>query len=192
MKNNQTSFLLFVLFTLLVAGKCRKEQTPLEQLPPETQTGANTMGCLVNGKPWLPDTRDNGGIPRLKAVNAKFWNTNDQLLFTFYRQRNPDNHGLTIFIKGFTGTGVYNMNQTSRIIGLPGSYGPLNNYLSFFDDNAGKVYVTNENYTGDVRITYYNALNKIISGTFQFTAQNGNGSSDAVIVTEGRFDCTLF
>ena len=28
-----------------------------DKLPPETQTGANTVGCLVNGKVYLPSQR---------------------------------------------------------------------------------------------------------------------------------------
>ena len=27
---------------------------PASQLPLATQTGANTLGCLVNGQPWTP------------------------------------------------------------------------------------------------------------------------------------------
>lgn len=81
--------------------------------------------------------------------------------------------------------------MTSRIVGLPGSYGFLNSYFYFADDNSNKHFVTNEIYNGTV-ITYYNASSKIISGTFQFKAQNTNGSADSVIVTDGRFDCTLY
>lgn len=42
--------------TLLVFVQCKKDKdkTPLEQLPPETQTGANTFGCLVNGEDFKP------------------------------------------------------------------------------------------------------------------------------------------
>ena len=50
---------LAVLFCTSMAA-CRKEkkfQTELEKLPPITQTGANTFGCLVNGVAWLPNGR---------------------------------------------------------------------------------------------------------------------------------------
>lgn len=188
----KTQLLFFsVLGCLLLTVFSCKKKVNHDPLPPATQTGANTMGCYVNGKAWLPDTRDNGSIPRLKAVNAKFWNTNDQLLFTFYRQRNPDDQDITIFIKDFIGIGIYSMNQTSKIIGVPGSNGTINNYLSFVDDNSKKQYVTNENYTGITTITYYNAIDQTVSGTFQFKGQNTDGSSDSILVTQGRFDCKL-
>lgn len=63
-----TTFLIVLLATTLLAASCKKDKaqddrTELEKLPPITQTGANTFGCLVNGKAWLPNGRkpQNGG-----------------------------------------------------------------------------------------------------------------------------------
>ncbi len=120
-----------------------------------------------------------------------FWNTYDQLYFTFYLQRNPNNQAIRIYISKFDGIGIYNMNMPSKILGLPGSNGSLNNYFNFSDDNSYQQYITNTDYTGIVNITHYNVTSKIISGTFQFKAQNYNGSNDSVIVTDGRFDCKI-
>lgn len=42
----------------LLLTQCRKNDDapakPEDQLPAATQTGANTFGCLLNGKPWMP------------------------------------------------------------------------------------------------------------------------------------------
>lgn len=38
--------------------------TPVDQLPPETQSGANTFGALLAGKPFIPS----GGINPLDCV----------------------------------------------------------------------------------------------------------------------------
>ncbi|MGE5108914.1 MAG: hypothetical protein ACM3H8_15350, partial [Sphingobacteriales bacterium] len=50
-------FILYLLIAsniLFIGGKCKKEpQVSTPQLPPETQIGAGTFGCLVNGKVWL-------------------------------------------------------------------------------------------------------------------------------------------
>lgn len=132
----------FFAVILLTAASCKKNVVE-DPLPPATQTGANTMGCYVNGKVWLPDTRDNGSIPRLKAIYVDFLNNGNQLLMTFYRQRNSDNQTLEIFIKDFHGVGKYIMDSTSRIIGMPGSYGPLKNYCNFSDNNPKTDYLTN-------------------------------------------------
>ncbi len=43
--------------TILIAASCKKnkpQKTELEKLPPITQTGANTFGCLLNGKAYTP------------------------------------------------------------------------------------------------------------------------------------------
>jgi hypothetical protein len=46
---------LLLLAALLGLSQCKKhDPDPLDQLPPATQTGANTFGCLVNGQPWTP------------------------------------------------------------------------------------------------------------------------------------------
>ena len=49
---------LILLFTIpLLALKCNNDpepNDPIDQLPPITQTGENTFGCLVDGEVWLP------------------------------------------------------------------------------------------------------------------------------------------
>lgn len=181
-----------LFFIGVIINSCRKEKKALDQLPPATQIGANTMGCLVNGKLWLPDTRDNGSIPRLKAIYVDFWNNGNQLLMTFYRQKHPDNQTLEIFIKDFHGVGKYIMDSTSRIIGIPGSSGPLKNYCNFSDNNSKTDYLTNGFFLGQVSITFYDPVNKVILGSFSFKAQNLNGTLDSVVVTDGRFDCKMY
>ena len=57
MKKTLTAFLLISL----IAISCKKTKTESEsvdQLPPITQTGANTFGCLLNGNVWLPKGYD--------------------------------------------------------------------------------------------------------------------------------------
>ena len=98
---------------------------------------------------------------------------------------------LVIFIKDFKGNGNYFMDTASRILGIPGSLGNLNNHFYYSDYGLNLQYSTNENYTGSVSIIYYNLAKRIISGTLQFKAQNLNGSNDSVIVSDGRFDCKI-
>jgi hypothetical protein len=50
---------LFIILTAVALSCCSKDEQPntpkteLEKLPPATQTGANTAGCLVNGKAFF-------------------------------------------------------------------------------------------------------------------------------------------
>jgi hypothetical protein len=49
--------LLLTSTLLLLSASCKKHRprvNPVDQLPQETQTGANTFGCLVNGQPLTP------------------------------------------------------------------------------------------------------------------------------------------
>lgn len=49
--------LYLALVLLTQCSECKNDPTPrdpADQLPPATQTGANTFGCLVNGQPYTP------------------------------------------------------------------------------------------------------------------------------------------
>ena len=51
--------LIFVIFSLtLLSSSCKKQVvqpvSELSKLPPATQTGARTFGCLVNGHAFVP------------------------------------------------------------------------------------------------------------------------------------------
>jgi len=180
-----------ILLLLLSAASCKKNKKT-DPLPPATQTGANTMGCYVNGVAWLPNTEPFGSIPGLKPINVDFLNNKSQLLMTFYRKKNPDDQTLEIFINAFNGVGIYMMDSSSKIIGIPGSYGPLNNYQYFADDKIKKSFVTDESHLGTVTITLYDSIKNIVSGTFQFKGNNLRNVTDSVVVSEGRFDVTLY
>ena len=54
----------------LLLGQCQKKEAaparPEDLLPPATQTGANTFGCLLNGQPWTP--RGSNGTDNYKVI----------------------------------------------------------------------------------------------------------------------------
>ena len=55
------AWLLYLCLLTLMAGcsKCNKVITPNDasSLPPATQTGAGTFGCMLNGQAWTPQGR---------------------------------------------------------------------------------------------------------------------------------------
>ena len=64
----KTKFLLYSSLLLLTqCSKCKNDpapeppKDPLALLPPETQTGQRTFGCLVNGQAWTPAGNPFGG-----------------------------------------------------------------------------------------------------------------------------------
>ncbi len=78
--------LLFAATCLLCASSCNscdddkvKEWT---ELPPETQTGANTIGCLVDGQLWA--TGKLPGTFKFPAMKTEYRNYGDYVHLHFY------------------------------------------------------------------------------------------------------------
>ena len=55
------SLLFISLVLLLLSSSCKKDN--ISKLPPPTQTGENTFGCLVNGKAFVPKGYEGTGRP---------------------------------------------------------------------------------------------------------------------------------
>lgn len=57
MKNKPTTLVLVpaIILIFLCSPQCKKTVDELSKLPPITQEGKNTFGCLVNGKAWTPE-----------------------------------------------------------------------------------------------------------------------------------------
>jgi hypothetical protein len=53
--------IIFSLLTILFSFQCRKSQSEVGKLPPATQTGAETFGCLINGQLFKPKGSSFGG-----------------------------------------------------------------------------------------------------------------------------------
>ena len=71
--------LFLLLITTFTLSCCNKDDNPFsgkEQLPAETQTGANTVGCLVNGQVYLPSQ---SGIN--SPINCKYEYIDNEFFF---------------------------------------------------------------------------------------------------------------
>ena len=55
----KTTILLFFIALASCSKPDATKQDPVLQLPPETQTGANTFGCIINNQVFYP--RDGSG-----------------------------------------------------------------------------------------------------------------------------------
>lgn len=181
--------LIILLFTTFTLSCCNEEEdnnskTELEKLPPVTQSGANTAGCLVNGVAFLPkgffptgnlfffyqDGKDFSlsiGERTLQGDNDIIKNIN----ITSLNQNLHDNVGVSIELgqnenNGNSKFGVYSIDAVA----------PPN----------PKYYSTNSIIKGELKINYHNYNQAILSGTFWFDAINSNG--EIVQVREGRFD----
>ena len=172
---------LFLITTMLSC--CSRDndrpKTELEKLPPATQIGANTAGCLVNGIAFLPK----GNFPTLIC------NYNDGENFSlFIKERiiqGSNENVRTILISSFN----QNLHDNVGVrfpLTIYGSNSKSGEYVTYNTVSGEMHYETNTIVTGELKITYHNYNPPIISGTFWFDAINSSG--EIVKVREGRFD----
>ena len=175
---NKTSVALLV--ALLGLSQCKqKGPTPEEQLPPATQTGANTFGCLVNGQVWTPKG-NNGSSNYTVSYDPAFRNgTLNVATYRYLGSGATDLQSMVLYSDSLKTTGRYALNKPGRQEGL------------FHDFQTGCEYSGHgRNYgRGVLTITRLDAQAGIISGTFAFTLYLPG--YDSLRVTQGRFDKKL-
>ncbi|RIH65998.1 hypothetical protein D1164_06955 [Mariniphaga sediminis] len=173
------SFIMFFAFILFTAGSCEKEDED-PQLPPVTQTGEDTFGCLVNGDIWLPElviafpTQPRVSAKLVREFGYRMWEigANQGAESSFYFGIHEDS--LKVGKVNISTDEVY-----GRGIGL--HYFSKNYEMTSFAWQKGlPVQFT---------ITKLDTVNKIVSGIFSFDAINM--SNDTVKITDGRFDIKI-
>lgn len=175
-----TTVSIILTFIILSASRCKKDLiNPVDELPPETQTGANTFGCLVDGKVFIPK-----GNPLAGPVKkAQYQLVNGR--------------------QGFGVSGSYSDGNISKLVGIIGDSVKVTiGTFGLTSLSAGKFrggysygdltiippiqYETNEINLGELTITKFDTINQIVSGRFWFDAKNTNGQ--IVQIRSGRFD----
>ena len=171
--------LFLILFLFCSCAKDGNIITEKEQLPPITNTGANTVGCLIDGKVFLP--HQSGINP---AVNCFYQIEGGEQYFVmnFADLRNGKNEMVVLMLRkvDIKEGEVYKLNKTFTI--APELTGALGVYSSA----ESQLFYTNEIVTGELKITRLDISKSIIAGTFWFDAVNDKGVK--VQITEGRFD----
>lgn len=176
MKKLHLFFLFMVSFTLL-APSCKKQpKDQLSLLPPATQTGANTFGCLVNGAAFVPK---NISIVRGPVLRCEYSLTAQGYVFYITSAVDAGN-GLSNAIDIRTDSLKISEGET---LSLTKKFTPGLAAAGYSDQSD---YNTNANATGQLTVTHLDTLNKIVSATFHFNAVSVAG--DTVKITNGRFD----
>ena len=175
--------LLLLLLTsfLFLAAACTKADddtptTPLDELPPATQVGANTFGCLIDGVPFV----NQGGGFSVQNINANY-------------SPNPDRY----FIKAYELSGDGGRDAVKVALRIyrdtVGSFEPMENWevLKFDTQLQFASYVLDRQNPGLINITSIDRSSQIISGTFNLNIVDTT-SNDTKSLTEGRFDVIYF
>ena len=194
----KTIFLLSIIF-LTSCSKDNTTEIPQDQLPPITTTGANTAGCIINGKVIIPKNTINStsGFPayglRIGAgVNFHPPIIGDDYFFVKIVDF-KSNPSIVLWIQVnnlLAGVGTYNLGAAT---GNFFSYSPANPFILYeicTDINNCKVYYSELN-SGTIVFSRFDYYGGIYSGTFKGLLTNQNNSADKVQITNGRFDIKI-
>lgn len=186
-----------ILLLFLALTGCNKDSTtidPLAKLPPETQIGANTFGCIINDQVFYPrDGSGNfgGGIASRGLIN---WGdpsgnqTFNEIDCSNSKDGKPASK-MIIHLQGLAeiGVGEYiwkTSNFSNSIDGLQQNYLYVKVYNSLLKTYS--YYGSYEN-SGKVIITRYDPVNFIFSGVFSGRLKKKNDTEELEIC-QGRFD----
>jgi len=145
-------------------------------LPPITDTGANTFGCLIDGKVFVPQKpafstyeilqcnyQLVGGVQYLVLSGGDFVNNNGVSLFTE-----------NIVLKADT---ILKFDDPNHHLA----------YAYFYGSGNREDYKTLDSTNGICNIKHFDPYKQIISGTFWFDATD-TATGKVVHITDGRFD----
>ena len=183
-------FLMYFAFTLSTSlTQCSKTTVDPNGLPPETQTGAGTFACLINGAVWQYKNADNfyttpktrwefdpnsyGGLLYIGGIRYKDGVSADDILTIVVDSLNFKKE----FTKGKTpywGLNYINHKSQKR---------------SCMELSSDSIYDNSKNFysSGNLSISRFDQISKIISGTFNCTIFQPL-CGDTLKITDGRFD----
>jgi hypothetical protein len=133
-------------------------KSPEDQLPPATQKGKNTFGCLVNGQPWTP--QGNNGTPRFDVyydpgINGGYLN------IAAYRAGDKLFQDILMRVTSVQGTGTYSFQR------------PASTATAFYVDSYSvngcmKMYTEQDiaYCDGTVELTRFDVPNRVVAGVF--------------------------
>ncbi|WP_424495330.1 DUF6252 family protein [Salinimicrobium sp. GXAS 041] len=167
-------------FLAIITASCSKEKEcddPIDCLPPISQTGANTAGCLVNGKALVP-----GG----RGLNT------GSVLFVQYKYSDDDDSvfGLNI-VNRTSGKSKMMFIEVRNEKLVEGQMYELksedSHSLASYNDLHLGGFVTSDEHRGELHISKLDTEKRIVSGTFWFDAVDKEGE-EIVEIRNGRFD----
>lgn len=179
-------YTILCLAAALMLNSCIKKPATVDEidkLPPKTQEGRNTFGCLINGKAFVPGDKYWGLV---KPISCNYY-TKDE--FHYIRG--------SLFLQGITMLGNEGMGSLAiqkMDVYSKGTYSipyvPCSTAYrcdaSFLHLDQSGDYVSQG---GVLKISRLDTLQHIVSGTFDFTVKGADGKNYAII--EGRFDLKM-
>lgn len=169
---------LILPLLLLLATNCKNDDdaptNPIDKLPPATQTGEQTFGCLINGEAFIPDSFGSG------RPNAFYQFVDGAYTLVVRSSRG----GGSMESVGLSGIDIEPISENLFLLASENS----GNFTGIYLIGGGITLdtTTKDNNPGTLIITNFDEENFIISGTFEFTVLDDDNNE--IKITEGRFD----
>jgi len=166
--------LLLLLASLSCLSLHCKKESELDKLPPATAIGANTFGCLINGKAWP-----------LGVKGSHYWDVSYQngvLHIQYNIVSDPFN---PILIEGVSFE--TNKIHTSGVFFINFDNQSENFVVKYNDVLYRSTQNSNKNGMAYIYINNIDSINHFVSGTFDFSLFDQSATSQ-VKVSSGRFD----
>ena len=176
-------YIVLLTITIVFTQCCKEKPTNsndnnIPGLPPATQTGANTLGFLLNGVPWTP--AGNNGTANL-SIDFDPGINDGYVSISSYSSRPSNRSDIIIAVKD---------SLNFAIPPITYKIGNLYNGFILYTDNAyceRRASETSTYSNGFITVTDINRTTGIISGIFECTIFNP-ACGDTIKITKGRFD----
>jgi hypothetical protein len=188
-------FLLLLTTFIISCSTDDSSNNPVLKLPPETQTGANTFGCIIDGKILIPRSGNTSQVTPLSGARlfGGYPDVYDYFELKILDYKTPKNSSFLFHLHNIVanGLGTYSIDKSNgmrSIDGLSNNYIHCNVFVN--KTNSYQQYVSYQNsgaYTIN-RLTLSTGSGAIISGTFNCKLRNINDPTDEIEITDGRFD----
>ena len=176
---------IFIIVIVIALPACKKSKNfDVDSLPPITQEGKNTFGCLINGKVYVPRGFEQNKPNYQVHVDPTF--NDGSFGVKFFNKSTDKRIDLTVGSDSIRSTGNFIITNTSRARCLFAVNGTSSNPKCIVFSQY------NPTSTGFLKITRYDLINGIFSGEFEFHFYNPDcGIGDTIHITQGRFDKKL-
>lgn len=168
--------ILLALLSSLCLFSCSKKKDIRPELPPITQEGKNTFGCMFGNEIWLP-----GKHLSTSSLDVRYSVENG---FRIYCGRNSPlvqfkRDNMVLRMTDIAEVGTYDLTSQNTEIYIDTKQPNDLPSLQYILHNAGTI-----------KITRFDTSNKIASGEFAFQVKEKT-TGEVVEVTQGRFDAEL-
>ena len=182
-KNSVCNNIILILIISTFFACCTKDDnptpppTPVSQLPPATQTGLNTFGCLLDGEVFIPGITNNSYQCFYQLVDGEYY-----FLVAASNKKNNVLKDISIGTEKLSISQGQTFSLIERGFGnAAGRYFVGSNVTGIVENN----YTSTTN-TGELKITKLDFTNNIVSGTFWFDVKDNQNVVHQI--RDGRFD----